>query len=126
MDNEIYNLVIGFRLPNKKFIGYGIFDTEGYPATVGFNPRDVFKYEDSLWPGTNVIGFYHTHPNMPNYPSQLDYDTMGAWVNCLGRPLLCAIEGNNGLAMHWFIDDTTRHITLNGSKKAKLFVGDCA
>lgn len=46
----------------------------------------------------DVLGWYHTHPEgCEAYVSGRDLDTMRAWVGCLGRPLLCLIEGSQGL-----------------------------
>lgn len=53
----------------------------------------------------DVIGWYHTHPNLPAYVSTRDLATMRAWVGCLGRPLLCLIEGTRGLRGWVFEDD---------------------
>lgn len=53
----------------------------------------------------DVAGFYHTHPGMAAVPSARDLRTMRAWVACFGRPLLCAIEGEEGLRAYLFESD---------------------
>jgi len=52
-----------------------------------------------------------------------DYDTMGAWTVCCGKPLVCIIKGTNGLRAHWFIDDETEHITGFVRRFGKIFIG---
>ena len=53
----------------------------------------------------DVVGFYHTHPGMAAVPSARDVATMWAWVSCFGKPLLCAIEGEEGLAAYLLESD---------------------
>lgn len=53
----------------------------------------------------DVAGFYHTHPGMTAVPSARDVATMRAWVSCFGKPLLCAIEGAEGLRAYLFASD---------------------
>ena len=52
-----------------------------------------------------IIGFLHTHPSFPAIPSFVDDGTMKAWSICLGRPLLCAIRGTDGLRGYWYDDE---------------------
>jgi len=52
-----------------------------------------------------VVGFYHTHPGFTATPSFIDHGTMGAWVNCLGKPLWCVIKGVDGIRAFLYKDD---------------------
>ena len=45
----------------------------------------------------DVVGFLHTHPAGPHAPSERDVRTMHAWCSAFGKPLLCAIDGTDGL-----------------------------
>ena len=60
----------------------------------------------------DVIGFMHTHPNMSATPSQTDVETMRAWCFTLGRPLLCLIEGNEGLLGWVFCNEDCKGIQV--------------
>ena len=73
----------------------------GDPSTVKFNPKWVEQREDARG---DVLGFIHTHPNTPAYPSDTDYATMRAWCLDTGRPMLCLIQGTDGLRGWWFLD----------------------
>lgn len=76
--------------------------TEGKPETVEFDGGAALVREES---SHDVIGFLHTHPDCEAKPSQRDRDTMQAWVSALGKPLLCLIEGTDGLRGFCFPDD---------------------
>lgn len=77
-------------------------ESEGRPASVDFDYNYVLKREEEK---RDIIGFCHTHPGFLAIPSDRDVRTMGAWVNCLGKPLLCLIEGTDGLRAYLFYDD---------------------
>jgi hypothetical protein len=77
----------------------------GEPASVAFDGPAVLKREERQ---RDVIGFLHTHPTFEATPSRRDLDTMRAWVSAFGKPLLCVIEGTNGLAGYRFDDDASR------------------
>lgn len=79
-------------------------ETEGTPASVSFNHELVMRAEDN---GTPFVGWLHSHPYWTAVPSDRDVKTMGAWCLSLGRPLLCAITGSDGLRGWWFLDDET-------------------
>jgi proteasome lid subunit RPN8/RPN11 len=53
----------------------------------------------------DIVGFLHTHPDFPAQPSQRDIDTMRAWVSALGKPLVCLIQGTDGLVGYNFASD---------------------
>lgn len=76
--------------------------TVGEPHAVAFDYDAVLEREEQRG---DVVGFYHTHPVSPASPSQRDYRTMRAWVGSFGKPLLCLIEGIDGLAGYRFDDD---------------------
>jgi proteasome lid subunit RPN8/RPN11 len=52
----------------------------------------------------DVVGFLHTHPGMSAHPSRRDIGTTRAWTSALGMPLLCVIDGEDGL-LGWRFDD---------------------
>jgi proteasome lid subunit RPN8/RPN11 len=66
----------------------------GAPCRVQFDPAWVLAQEKNHG---DVLGFYHTHPNMVGFPSERDDRTMMAWVNAFNRPLYCVIEGSDGV-----------------------------
>lgn len=92
--NEQYLALFGTR-ENNIWIAKGEFPTEGQPSSVHFNMDEVLARKDEL------IGFYHTHPNFSNQYSQTDRITMEGWVDMLGKPLVCLIDGINGLIGYW-------------------------
>ncbi len=61
----------------------------GEAASVEFDWSWVLEREEKRG---DVIGFWHTHPFGMAGPSGRDRRTMRAWVDCLGKPLLCLIE----------------------------------
>jgi proteasome lid subunit RPN8/RPN11 len=79
--------------------------TLGSPAQVAFDGPAILAREEQRH---DVIGFLHTHPHCAATPSQRDIDTMQAWVSALGKPLLCVIEGIDGLAAYRFCSDDSR------------------
>lgn len=118
-DNEVYLGLTG-GLIRGYWWGKGHWPAEGTPATVGFNYKHVYDREDSHG---DVVGFYHTHPHSYGMPSSTDYATMGAWTVCFGRPLVCLIEGIDGLNAHWYIDDETKPIQAWVKKIGGIFIG---
>lgn len=76
----------------------------GRPASVEFDGPAVLEREERKG---DVIGFLHTHPNSDAEPSRRDLRTMRAWVSAFGKPLLCVIEGIDGLAAYRFDDDAS-------------------
>lgn len=114
--NEIYRTVYGFKL-GKYYFGYLTDDEEGSPCQVSFDAEKVLANRH------NLIGFYHTHPNMTARPSALDQQTMEAWTDCLGMNLLCAIEGVDGLYGWWYEKDV--HFKYMKCKKfGRIIVGE--
>jgi hypothetical protein len=85
----------------------------------GSAARVKFQRDYALQNRFEIIGWLHSHPNMPASPSQTDHTTMCAWVLTLGRPLVCCILGNDGLKVYWYLDDENppeekRAIYFNG------------
>lgn len=107
MKNEVYLGLIG-GAAGRYWWGVGNWDSQGSVSRVAFDHKKVMEREEKYG---DIVGFYHTHPSFPASPSRTDYDTMGAWTLCFGRPLVCLIRGTNGLKAHWFIDDETPHMT---------------
>lgn len=73
--------------------------TVGVPAQVAFDPDYVWDNRDK------IVGWIHTHPQWTADPSGTDDATMKAQVCALGRPLLCCIDGTDGLRAYWYMDD---------------------
>lgn len=121
VENEVYQAIVGGKF-GKLWWGRGLdcSNTEGTPGSVAFDPQIVVDREDNEG---DFVGFWHTHPSFPAAPSSTDYQTMGAWTLSLGRPLLCLIEGTDGLKAHWFINDETRHKTGWVKKIGDLYIG---
>lgn len=120
--NEVCKILVGHKI-NNVFIATGLDRTVGQPASVAFDYRKVYNYFTN--PLFSFVGFYHTHPSFLNEPSSIDYRTMVSWVDSLGKPLLCAIEGINGLAGHWFFPDGLTHKTYNMIEWSNnLYIGD--
>jgi proteasome lid subunit RPN8/RPN11 len=74
----------------------------GQPTRVEFDGRAVLAREERRG---DVIGFLHTHPGFRALLSKRDVDTMRAWVSAFGKPLLCLIDGTDGLAGYLFDSD---------------------
>jgi proteasome lid subunit RPN8/RPN11 len=74
----------------------------GDRAQVAFDGLKTLQREESRG---DVVGFFHTHPDGPCHPSERDVRTMRAWCSALGKPLLCVIEGPQGIAAWRFDDD---------------------
>ena len=74
----------------------------GGPASVAFDGPAVLDREEIR---RDVVGFLHTHPACDAVPSSRDLATMRAWVSAFGKPLLCLIEGTDGLRGYRFDDD---------------------
>lgn len=74
----------------------------GGPSSVEFDWAWVLEREEKRG---DVIGFWHTHPFGFDGPSGRDIRTMQGWVSCLGKPLLCLIQGQKGLVAHYFETD---------------------
>lgn len=121
MDNEVYHGMIGRIIGPWWFARSFGDDQEGSPGQVSFDWEKIMEREDSHG---DIVGFYHTHPSFPGTPSSTDYATMGAWTLSLGRPLLCLIEGTDGLNANWFKDDESEHVRAKVRKFGKWYVGN--
>jgi hypothetical protein len=84
--------------------------TVGGPASVAFDGPAVLAREEQR---RDIVGFLHTHPGFPAEPSLRDIATMQAWVSAFGKPLLCLIEGRDGLAGYVFESDDSRGVRLD-------------
>jgi hypothetical protein len=82
----------------------------GQPASVAFHGPDALAREERRG---DLVGFYHTHPGFSARPSRRDLDTTRAWVGALGKPLLCLIEGSDGLAGWRFDSDQSSGLALS-------------
>ncbi len=92
---------------NKKDLWWGkrMKRTEGEPCVVRFNPYWVIERDEKYH---DIVGFIHTHPNFSAHYSGRDDLTMKAWVTCLGKPLVCCIQGVDGLKAWWYMDDENK------------------
>jgi len=99
MKNEQCWVLIGKRRGKRFWSGKYDRYTEGQPATVAFDPDYVWENRD------RIVGWLHTHPQWIASPSCLDHATMTAQVASLGRPMLCCIQGTDGLRAWWYFDD---------------------
>jgi len=88
--------------------------TVGEVHEVGFDAAAVLAREEKRG---DVVGFYHTHPAGRASPSTRDLKTMRAWVDSFGKPLLCLIEGVNGLVGYRFESDTCNGRALAVSER---------
>jgi len=119
-DNEVYHGLVGQIFGRYWWARSLNDDAEGTPGSVNFNWKVIDDRETSHG---DVIGFYHTHPHFPGMPSSIDYSTMKTWLISFGRPLLCLIEGTNGLNANWFRDDETPHVRGKIWKIGKFYFG---
>jgi proteasome lid subunit RPN8/RPN11 len=74
----------------------------GQPTQVEFDGPWVLRREERHG---DVVGFYHTHPGMPALLSNRDVRTMRAWCSAFGKPLLCLIDGMEGVRGYLVADD---------------------
>ena len=81
--------ILGFQITYSTPIYLG----SGEPDKVRFDAESIIEEDDK---NNNIIGWLHTHPSFYADPTGRDYDTMQAWVACLGKPLFCAIKGIDG------------------------------
>jgi len=105
----------------RLFWAYASHRSEGHPGGVHFPYQWVMKREEKYG---NIIGFKHTHPGMNGSPSIVDDSTMKQWVFSFGKPLLCLIEGIDGLNAYLYYDDENEPIKVNVIKSfGQLIVG---
>jgi hypothetical protein len=106
--NEECAVLVGQR---RRGIWYGRLRQRqmGGPASVEFDWAWVMEREERYG---DVAGFYHTHPQGLTTPSQRDLRTMGAWVSCFGKPLLCLIESGDRLSAYLFETDEDNGQTI--------------
>jgi proteasome lid subunit RPN8/RPN11 len=81
----------------------------GEPYLVRFDGGRALRREERQH---DVVGFWHTHPGMPAWPSNRDVRTMRAWTSCFGKPLLCVIAGADGLRGYRFDDDASAGVEM--------------
>lgn len=91
--------------------------TTGEPASVRFDPDYIWENRKRL------LGWWHTHPHWTAYPSSTDYQTMHAQVCSIGKPLLCVIEGTDGLRAWWFFDDESFAVEGSIWRRGNTYVG---
>lgn len=89
----------------------------GGPARVEFDGPVVLAREENRH---DIVGFLHTHPGFPAEPSQRDIATMQAWVSSFGKPLLCLIQGTDGLAGYVFSNEQPNGELLDQVEVFKL------
>ena len=99
--NEESGILVGSRRGNV-WLGRLHRRRHGKPSSVDFDWAWVLEREERRG---DVIGFWHTHPFGLDGPSRRDIRTMQGWVSCLGKPLLCLIQGRDSLVAHFFQTD---------------------
>ncbi len=82
--------------------GKRVKPTEGTPVSVNFSADYVIQRDTNHH---DIVGFIHTHPGMIAHYSSRDDRTMKAWVLALGKPLVCCIQGTDGLRAWWYLND---------------------
>lgn len=102
--NEQCWVILG-RLFGAFWLGRISYLSQGSPSEVEFNASLILEREDDKH---DVIGFVHTHPNTDASPSFTDHATMQAWVTALGKPLVCGIDGTDGLKSFVYTDDESK------------------
>jgi proteasome lid subunit RPN8/RPN11 len=83
--------------------------SEGQPTSVRFDALWALKREEKRH---DVLGFFHTHPHGPAFPSTRDVRTMRAWCSSFGKPLLCVIHSPQGVRGYRFEDDQSQGMEL--------------
>jgi hypothetical protein len=105
----------------RLFWGYMSHRSEGHPGSVNFPYKWVNQREELE---NDVVGFYHTHPCFIASPSPRDDATMAQWVLSFGKPLICLIEGINGLKGYLYYSDEQPPIPIRTIKSfGQLIVG---
>lgn len=94
--------------------------TEGLPVSVNFDYDYVLKREEQKH---DVLGWLHSHPHFRADPSTIDDNTMHAWVCSFGKPLLCGIDGVDGLKFWLYFDDESEPKLVNHIRLGKFFCG---
>ena len=98
----------------RLWYGHLSHESEGHPGAVDFPFAWVNHREESKG---DIVGFCHTHPGMTASPSMRDYATMQAWVASFGKPLMCLIEGVDGLKAYLYFDDESPCIRCKTVKR---------
>jgi hypothetical protein len=120
---ETMFVLTGHWIDNWKWLAKGRFPNDGTPVSVSFDQHynDVIKRHIKE---NDVIGFYHTHPSFPGEPSSIDISTMNTWVDVLGKPLLCLIDGADGLRTYYWYDENQYIDVGNSYKYENIFTGE--
>jgi hypothetical protein len=119
--NEKFLCLTGQWHHDRLWSGRGRWPLEGQPFQVSFNSiYDHVVSRETIY--RDVIGFYHTHPNMPATPSSTDYETMNQWSDVLGKDVLCLIHGSDGLKTYLWLGDS-KYKTGKTIKLGNRFMG---
>lgn len=109
-DEQCWLLLRGSRRDWYGLVRYHRGKRIGQERTAGqveFDWQSVYDRQDTQG---DVVGFWHTHPYQGGVgPSSRDIETMIAWCNSLGRPLLCIIHDGRWKAAYEFSQDGTYH-----------------
>lgn len=101
--------------------GRRVKPTEGHPCSVAFDPDYVLRREEIGKKDT--VGWIHTHPTFTAHYSERDDKTMKSWVLSLGRPLVCCIQGTDGLRAWWYLNDEDPPVEYQVKKMRGLVFG---
>jgi proteasome lid subunit RPN8/RPN11 len=83
--------------------------SSGDRASVRFDGPWVLEREERR---SDVLGFFHTHPDGPPCPSSRDVRTMRAWCSAFGKPLMCVIASPECVRGYRFDDDESEGVEL--------------
>jgi proteasome lid subunit RPN8/RPN11 len=97
------------RHQGRLWFGRRVRRSAGARASVRFDGRWVLEREERRG---DVLGFLHTHPDGPAYPSARDVRTMRAWCSAFGKQLLCLIASAEGVRGYRFDDDESKGVEL--------------
>ena len=101
-------------ITGRLWYGYLSHQSEGTPGSVNFPYKWVIEREETKH---DVNGFKHTHPGFSAVPSLRDMATFHQWVMSFGKPLMCLIEGIDGLKAYLFYDDESNCIRCKTVKQ---------
>jgi proteasome lid subunit RPN8/RPN11 len=100
--------------------GKRVKPTEGTPVSVNFSADYVVQRDTKHH---DIIGFIHTHPSFPAHYSSRDDRTMKAWCLSLGKPLVCCIQGTDGLRAWWYLNDEDPPVEYQAKSLRGLLFG---
>lgn len=117
MRNEQCWVLMGKRRGSRFWMGKYDRYTEGQPASVVFDNDYVWENRDK------IVGWIHTHPSWTANPSSIDNATMKAQVGAIGKPMVCVIQGTDGIRAWWYFDDESPAVEGKVTRMGKRLFG---